>query len=194
MSAYERVISTLASSRVYLTQKEIGAKANASQPVVSRVLAELRKQDNLNEKTSTYPIRFKIKHAVPIRTEADIAQEKIPHGITSAQMYAFLSTWAEEAWEPKVVKSLRNLPHAIAGLYALAVEAAYGADVTTRDTRKILELLNETRQDIVKVLEVVDRILATKEVWNPSDVALFLSAGHDIEKIQSLVHRTREIN
>lgn len=194
MSAYERVISTLASSRVYLTQREISTKANASQPVVSRVLAELRKQDNLNEKTSTYPIRFKIKHAVPMLTTAEIAESKIVHGITSAQLYAFLSTWAEEPWEPKVVKSLRNLPHAIAGMYALAVESAYGAAVTKQDTTKILELLDETRQDIVKVLEVVDRILATKEVWNPSDMAIFLSANRDIEKIQSLVHRTREIN
>jgi hypothetical protein len=109
-------------------------------------------------------------------------------------MQAFLETWAKATWEPKVNKTLRNLPHGVAALYGLAVEASYGAEITLHDIDRIRTLFYDARHDVVKVLEVIDRFLSTTEVWDPKDMVLFLAGNRDIERIQNLAHRVREIN
>lgn len=196
--AYERVVAALAKSKNYVNQKELAELARTTQPVVSRTLAKLRTQDSILENRNQFPVTYKLKDslALALREAEKMAEEKEEgvQALTSDQLYAFLDLWSRETWNPKAVKSLRNLPHAIASLYGLAVEASYGADVNKGDIQKVQALVNETRQDLLKAVEVIDRLLKTDDVMDPDELAVFLLANRDPEKIQRLTHRVREIN
>lgn len=204
MSKPKRGIST---ERVYqvlcanlsksLSQRDICEKAKASQATVSRVLTILEREGNLLVNRNAVPVKYKL-----IKLIAGVEVSHSLHGIqgvvstslSSNEINGFLETWAKTTWEPKVNKSLRNLPHSVAGLYGLAIEAMYGAEITLQDIDRIRILLSDARNDVVKVLEVIDRFFATAELWDPKEIALFLAGNRDVEKLQNLAHRVREIN
>ncbi len=186
-----------ANMRKSLSQRIICERTGVSQPVVSRILKELEEKDNLFVNRNAVPVTYKLKRLIPgieATHSTHGVDSVIPTGLSPNELNAFLETWAKATWEPKVNKSLRNLPHGVAALFGLAVEATYGAEITAQDIDRVRTLFYETRQDVVKVLEVIDRFLSTVEIWDPKDMALFLAGNRDIEKIQSLAHRIREIN
>ena len=180
-----------------LSQRIICERTGVSQPVVSRVLTQLEKEDNLYVNRNAVPVTYKLKRLIPgieATHSTHGVESVVSTGLSSNEMNAFLETWAKVTWEPKVNKSLRNLPHGVAALYNLAVEASYGAEITPQDIDRVRTLFFDARHDVVKVLEVIDRFLSTTEMWDPKEVALFLAGNRDIEKIQNLAHRVREIN
>lgn len=198
VSAHQKIYQVLcANMSKSLSQRIICERTGVSQPFVSKVLTELEREDNLYVNRNAVPVTYKLKRLIPgieaVHSTHRVESE-VQKGLSSNELHAFLETWAKATWEPKVNKSLRNLPHGVAALYSTAVEAMYGAEVTPRDIDKIRTLFYETRQDVVKVLEVIDRFLATTEVWDPKDMALFLAGNRDVEKIQNLTHRVREVN
>lgn len=192
--AEDRVIEILMSANVWLSQRDLMKRAKCSQPAVSRALSILRKESNLLEKKTTNPFKYRAKNAYITMSDMLESSAKSYKPLTSEQMYAFLATWSETAWEPKVVKSLRNIPHAIAQLFSLAVEAAYGAEVTKDDLVQVQSLINETRQDVVTLLDVINRLANTKAVFDPDEMPVFLSRNRDIEVLQRMAHKVRTIN
>lgn len=186
-----------ANMRKPLSQKIIKERTGVDQSTISRILRDLEASDNLFVNRNAVPVTYKLKRLIPgieaVHSNHSV-ENVIATGLSANEFYAFLETWAKATWEPKVNKSLRNLPHGIAGLFGLAVEASYGAEITEQDIDRIRTLFYDARHDVVKVLEVIDRFLATSEVWDKKDMALFLAGNRDVEKLQSLTHRVREIN
>lgn len=198
--SFKKVSNVLSNNpgRAY-TQSELTGVTGVSQPVVSRILKYLESTGNIHVSRATLPTKYTIRGVIS-ETDIGTASNKqrdpfsIIESLNTDEFHAFLETWSKATWEPKVTKSLRNLPHGIAALYSLSIEAVYGAEVTSEDLIRIRKLFYETRHDVVKTLAVIDRFLATNEVWNAKEVTLFLAGNRNVEKLQNLVHRVREIN
>lgn len=115
--------------------------------------------------------------------------------ITPKELLSMLQQWSREKWEPKVTRTASYLPLGVSKLYQLAYDDSVGSEITAQDLRDIQYYMAEFRQNLEHTKLIMDRVLATYELWRPGQFARFLlSSGINPEAANSLAIKMAEIN
>lgn len=177
---------------------EIADGVNSNSQRVSKYMKELREEKRIRMVRTRgnswgYFLMNNLKREalVDTRDHSDVQIRAIKPG----SLDRLAENFAKARWDPKIVKSSRNLPLGLARLYLLAVEIQFGSAVDQTDLNDVRYSFNEFREDLRTVLSLIDSILVNPDLWEPTKFApLLLANGHDPEFYRSLAQRIKEHN
>lgn len=130
---------------------------------------------------------------LPVEIEETPSNEQIIK-MNSVTIVALVTKWSNEKWTPKIFKSARNFPLAMANIFKRAADVGYASRVGQEELLETRQLIEDFKSDLEQTLKVVNGVLQTQEIWDVTEFAPFLIEVANPDKLREIAHAVERIN